>query len=146
MPSAIRRYSDGGYAVADYRRVRSDLGTLDDLRALAATLRDNGISLVLDLVLNHVAREHEWAQRARAGDLRYRDYFHWFADRALPDAYERTLRDLRRRRQPLARSVPGLLARPGRPVGRQRAAVDWKRQRQRLWFRHANDHVDGSRS
>ncbi len=83
--------SDGGYAVADYRRVRSDLGTMDDLRALAATLRENGISLVLDLVLNHVAREHEWAQRARAGDGRYRDYFHWFADRTLPDAYERTL-------------------------------------------------------
>jgi amylosucrase len=83
--------SDGGYAVADYRRVRSDLGTLDDLRALAADLRAAGISLVLDLVLNHVAREHEWAVRARAGDLRYRRYFRVFPDRKLPDAYERTL-------------------------------------------------------
>ena len=83
--------NDGGYAVADYRRVRSDLGTMEDLRALAATLRRHGISLVLDLVLNHVAREHEWAVRARAGEARYRDYFHWFADRDMPDAYERTL-------------------------------------------------------
>ena len=83
--------NDGGFAVADYRRVRPDLGTLDDLRHLAKSLRDNGISLVLDLVLNHVAREHEWAQAARAGSERYRRYFHVFPDRAEPDAYERTL-------------------------------------------------------
>src|SRR3954452_21102465 len=86
--------SDGGYAVADYRTVRPDLGTLDDLRALAADLRAAGISLVLDLVLNHVAREHPWAVAARAGDLRYRRYFRVFPDRKLPDAYERTLPEI----------------------------------------------------
>ena len=83
--------SDGGYAVADYRQVAENLGTLDDLRALATRLRRAGISLVLDLVLNHVAAEHEWARRARAGDPHYQDYFHLFGDRQLPDAYEATL-------------------------------------------------------
>ncbi|MDQ1720481.1 MAG: amylosucrase [Pseudonocardiales bacterium] len=83
--------SDGGYAVADYRDVRPDLGTIDDLRELARILRESGVSLVLDLVLNHVAREHEWARAARAGDRRYRAYFHTYADRELPDAYEWTL-------------------------------------------------------
>jgi amylosucrase len=83
--------NDGGYAVADYRTVRPDLGTMDDLRALAGTLRRSRISLVLDLVLNHVAREHTWAAAARAGDPRYRAYFHVFPDRTLPDAYERSL-------------------------------------------------------
>ncbi len=83
--------SDGGYAVADYREVRDDLGTLDDLRALARTLHEHGISLVMDLVLNHVAREHEWARRARAGEQRYRDYFYVYPDRTVPDQYERTL-------------------------------------------------------
>ena len=83
--------NDGGYAVADYRQVREDLGTVDDLRALAARLRASGISLVADLVLNHVAREHAWAAAARAGDERYRRYFHVFDDRTMPDAYERTL-------------------------------------------------------
>ena len=83
--------NDGGYAVADYRSVRPDLGTMDDLRDLAAALREAGISLVLDLVLNHVAREHPWAAAARAGDERYRGYFLTFEDRALPDAYEATL-------------------------------------------------------
>ena len=83
--------NDGGYAVQDYRRVRADLGTIEDLRALTATLRARGVSLVMDLVLNHVAREHEWAQRARAGEARYRRYFHVYPDREIPDAYERTL-------------------------------------------------------
>ncbi|GAA1919030.1 alpha-amylase family protein [Nocardioides lentus] len=83
--------NDGGYAVADYRRVRPDLGDRDDLRDAAAMLRARGISLCVDLVLNHVAREHAWAVAARAGDPTYVDYFHVFADRELPDAYERTL-------------------------------------------------------
>lgn len=83
--------NDGGFAVADYRSLRPDLGTFDDLRGLAKSLRDNGISLVLDLVLNHVAREHPWAQAARAGSERHRMYFHVFPDRVQPDAYEHTL-------------------------------------------------------
>ena len=83
--------NDGGYAVADYRRVRADLGTMEDLRALTRSLREQGISLCLDLVLNHVAREHAWAQAARAGDERYRRYFHVYPDRTTPDAYEATL-------------------------------------------------------
>ena len=66
-------------------------GPSDDLRALATTLRDNGISLVLDLVLNHVAREHEWARRARAGEPAYRDYFYVYPDRTEPDRYEASL-------------------------------------------------------
>jgi amylosucrase len=83
--------SDGGYAVADYRAVRADLGTFDDLRTVATVLRASGISLVLDLVLNHVAREHSWAVAARAGDPDHRRYFHIYDDRSLPDAYEQTL-------------------------------------------------------
>ena len=83
--------SDGGYAVMDFRSVRPDLGTMDDLRALTGVLRSRGISLCLDLVLNHVAREHEWAEQARAGDERKRDYFLVYPDRTMPDAFERTL-------------------------------------------------------
>ncbi|WP_091724949.1 alpha-amylase family protein [Nocardioides scoriae] len=93
MPLLLPRPApnDGGYAVMDYRTVRPDLGTVEDLRHLTSELRGQGISLCLDLVLNHVAREHEWARRARAGEQRYRDYFLVFEDRELPDAYERTL-------------------------------------------------------
>jgi len=83
--------NDGGYAVLDYRAVREDLGTIEDLRDLASTLRSRGISLTLDLVLNHVAAEHEWAVAARSGDPHHRGFFHLFPDRTLPDAYEASL-------------------------------------------------------
>ncbi len=83
--------NDGGYAVADYDTIREGLGTVDDLRELTRSLRHDGISLCIDLVLNHVAREHVWAQKARAGDPRMRDFFWVFPDRELPDAYEQTL-------------------------------------------------------
>ena len=93
MPLLTPRPSpnDGGYAVADYRTVRPDLGDVDDLRRLAATLRENGISLCIDLVLNHTAREHAWAVAARAGDQEKRDYYLVFPDRHLPDQYEQWL-------------------------------------------------------
>ena len=86
--------SDGGYAVTDYGAVRADLGTMADLEDLADRLHSFGISLTLDLVLNHVAYEHAWAKAARDGDPRYRAYFWTFEDRALPDAYEATLSDV----------------------------------------------------
>jgi amylosucrase len=86
--------SDGGYAVADYRSVRRDLGTLEDLLVLAGALRRAGISLVMDLVLNHVAAEHAWAKAAREGDEHYRDYFYVFPDRTEPDRYEATLPEI----------------------------------------------------
>ena len=83
--------NDGGYAVMDYRQVNPAYGTMDDLRKLAAALRQEGISLCIDLVCNHTAQEHEWAHRAMAGDPVYQDYYHWFPDRVMPDQYEMTL-------------------------------------------------------
>ena len=83
--------NDGGYAVMDYRKLRTDLGTMSDLRATASKLHDAGISLTLDLVLNHVALEHEWAEKARQGDAKYRDYFYVYENREIPDQFEATL-------------------------------------------------------
>lgn len=83
--------NDGGYAVMDYMSVRKDLGSMKDLAALATKLHARGISLTLDLVLNHVAKEHEWAMKAKSGDLKYRDYFYAYDDRKTPDEYEKTL-------------------------------------------------------
>jgi amylosucrase len=86
--------SDGGYAVMDYRAVRDDLGTMDDLAHLAAQLRQEKISLCIDLVCNHTAKEHEWAQKAAAGDPTYQNYYLMFPDRTLPDQYEMTVREI----------------------------------------------------
>ena len=86
--------NDGGYAVRDYRAVDPRLGTMTDLEELAVALHGRGMSLCIDLVLNHTAAEHEWAQKARAGDPEYRDFYLVFPDRTLPDAYERTLPEI----------------------------------------------------
>ena len=86
--------NDGGYAVMDYRQVRDDLGTMDDLSHLAKSLRDSDISLCIDLVCNHTAKEHEWALKAMAGDEDYQNYYLMFPDRSMPDQYEHTVREI----------------------------------------------------
>jgi len=86
--------NDGGYAISSYRAVDPKVGTIDQLALLADELRANGISLVLDLVLNHTSNEHEWALKTLAGDIEYEDYYRIFPDRSLPDAYELHLREI----------------------------------------------------
>jgi amylosucrase len=86
--------NDGGYAVKDYRQVDPMFGTMDDLAHLAAQLRQNEISLCIDFVCNHTAKEHEWAQKAMAGEPVYQDYFLTFPDRTMPDQYEQTVREI----------------------------------------------------
>ncbi|MGB5059814.1 MAG: alpha-amylase family glycosyl hydrolase, partial [Candidatus Promineifilaceae bacterium] len=86
--------SDGGYAVMDYRQVRDDLGTMDDLAHLAAQLRQEDMSLCIDLVCNHTAKEHAWAQKAQAGDPEYQNYYFMYPNRTMPDQYERTVREI----------------------------------------------------
>jgi amylosucrase len=83
--------NDGGYAVTDYGAVEPALGTMDDLRALAGDLRADGVALCVDVVLNHTAREHPWAEAAMAGDPARLAFYRTFPDRAEPDRYEATL-------------------------------------------------------
>ncbi|NDJ55175.1 MAG: amylosucrase [Chloroflexi bacterium] len=86
--------SDGGYAVSDYRQVDPKLGTMEELSTLAADLRTNGISLVLDFVFNHTADDHEWAKRAIHGDDEYQRFYYLFPDRTLPNQYQAHLREI----------------------------------------------------
>jgi amylosucrase len=83
--------NDGGYAVLDYRAVDPRLGTMSDLEDVAAALHDRGMALCIDLVLNHTAREHAWAQGWLAGDPAYAGFYTAFPDRTLPDAYDATI-------------------------------------------------------
>ena len=83
--------NDGGYAVMDYRAVDPRLGTMDDLEDVAGALHERGMSLCIDLVLNHTAREHAWAQGWLAGDPEYAGFYTAFPDRTMPDAYDATI-------------------------------------------------------
>jgi amylosucrase len=86
--------SDGGYAVSSYREVNPSLGTMAELREFATALRNEGISLVLDFIFNHTSDEHEWAVGAFAGNPQYDDFYYIFPDRRMPDAYDKTLREI----------------------------------------------------
>ncbi len=86
--------NDGGYAVADYGAIDPRLGDMADLEALAGELHDRDMALCIDLVVNHTAAEHPWAQAARAGDPTHRRYYRIFPDRTEPDQYEATMREV----------------------------------------------------
>ena len=86
--------SDGGYAVRDFSKVDPRFGTTEELATLASTLKKRDMLLVLDIVVNHTSDEHEWAQKARAGDPKYQDYYFVFDDREIPDIYEETMPEI----------------------------------------------------
>ncbi len=83
--------SDGGYSVMDYRAIDPRLGTMDDFVAVTTALRARGISVCVDLVLNHTAKEHAWARKAAKGDKAYQDYYLMFNDDSIPKRYEQSL-------------------------------------------------------
>ena len=86
--------NDGGYAISNYRSVDPRIGTIEDLKGLADDLREAGIILVLDFVFNHTSDDHQWAMKAQAGDPEYKQFYYIFPDRAMPDRYEQTLREI----------------------------------------------------
>lgn len=83
--------NDGGFAVSDFMHVDGKFGSDKDLENLADTLRENGISLCMDFVMNHSADSHEWAIRAKKGEKEYQDMYFCYPDRSYPDEYEKTV-------------------------------------------------------
>lgn len=83
--------SDGGYAVADFRKVQPELGTMDDLEHLADKCRERGISVCLDFVMNHTSDEHEWAKKARQGDPEYVNRYYIYDSFHIPAKFEQTV-------------------------------------------------------
>ncbi|MBQ3418328.1 MAG: amylosucrase [Ruminococcus sp.] len=83
--------SDGGYAVADFKRVQPELGTMKDLEALTAECHKNDISVCLDFVMNHTSEDHAWAKAARAGDEEMRKRYFFFDNWDIPFQFERTV-------------------------------------------------------
>lgn len=83
--------SDGGYAVADFRKVRPDLGTMEDLEALTAACHEKGMNICMDFVMNHTSEDHEWAKRARAGEGQYMNRYFFYADPSVPKEYDKTV-------------------------------------------------------
>ncbi|MDQ0222797.1 alpha,alpha-phosphotrehalase [Streptococcus moroccensis] len=66
---------DNGYDVADYTAIDPRFGTMADFEEMVEKARGYGIGFMLDMVLNHCSTEHEWFQKALAGDPFYQDFF-----------------------------------------------------------------------
>ena len=83
--------SDGGYAVSDFRKVQPELGTMEDLSALAEECHARGIALCLDFVMNHTSEDHEWAKKAKAGDWESQCRYFFYDNWVVPNEYEKTV-------------------------------------------------------
>ena len=79
-----RGKSDGGYAVSDFRKVREDLGTMEDLARLTGRCHEKGINVCMDFVMNHTSEDHAWARKARQGDGEYMSRYFFYDDPEIP--------------------------------------------------------------
>ncbi len=66
---------DNGYDISNYLEVDSLFGGMGELERLIKEAKKYQIDIMFDMVLNHVSTEHEWFQKALAGDKKYQDYF-----------------------------------------------------------------------
>lgn len=66
---------DNGYDIRDYHKIMSEFGTMEDFDEMLEGLHARGMKLIMDLVVNHTSDEHEWFQKALAGDEKYKNYY-----------------------------------------------------------------------
>ena len=83
--------SDGGYAVADFRKVQPELGTMEDLETVTEACHKKQMSVCMDFVMNHTSEDHEWAVRARKGEGEYMSRYFFYDNYSIPEQYERTV-------------------------------------------------------
>ena len=76
-PFFVSPQRDNGYDVADYCRIDPRFGTMEDFETLCREAKARGIRVMLDMVFNHTSTEHEWFQKALAGDPVYEDFYIW---------------------------------------------------------------------
>lgn len=74
-PVFVSPQNDNGYDVADYRSIDPRFGTMDDMEELIRESDKRGMGLMLDMVFNHTSTDHEWFQKALAGDEKYQNYY-----------------------------------------------------------------------
>ncbi|CAM3297237.1 alpha,alpha-phosphotrehalase [Pediococcus acidilactici] len=75
-PFFVSPQYDNGYDIANYYQIDPVFGTMDDFEELVQKLKAQHIEVMLDMVLNHVSTDHEWFQKALAGNQRYQNYFY----------------------------------------------------------------------
>jgi oligo-1,6-glucosidase len=70
--------ADNGYDIRDYRKIMTEFGTMADFDELLKGVKQRGMKMILDLVVNHSSDEHAWFVESRKSkDNPYRDYYIW---------------------------------------------------------------------
>lgn len=82
-------FIDQGYDISDYYAIDPLFGTMEDMEELIAEGKKRGISIIMDLVVNHCSSHHEWFQKALADpDGPYADYFYFIESDKEPNNWE----------------------------------------------------------
>lgn len=89
------------YDVVDYYGIDPEYGTLDDFKSLLSEAHTRGISVIMDLVINHTSANHPWFQESIKGKNNpYRSFYTWKSPKEIetlgiatreitPDTWER---------------------------------------------------------
>ena len=82
-------FIDQGYDISDYYAIDLLFGSMEDMEELIAEGKKRGISIIMDLVVNHCSSHHEWFQKALADpDGPYADYFYFIESDKEPNNWE----------------------------------------------------------
>ena len=82
-------FIDQGYDISDYYAIDPLFGTMEDMEELIAEGKKRGISIIMDLVVNHCSSHHEWFQKALSDpDGPYADYFYFIESDKEPNNWE----------------------------------------------------------
>lgn len=69
---------DNGYDISDYCAIDPMYGTMEDMEELIREGKKRGISIIMDLVLNHCSDQHVWFQEAKKSrENPFHDFFVW---------------------------------------------------------------------
>ena len=86
--------SDGGYAVSNFRKIDARFGSNEDLYDLIQEMNQQDMYVMLDIVYNHTSHHHEWAQKAKAGDAYYQDFFYCYDTQDIPNQFDQNMPEI----------------------------------------------------
>ncbi len=75
----------------DYKSINPEIGDFEEFDKLLGLLHKDDIHTCVDFVINHTAKEHEWAKKALSGDATYMNYYLMHTTKETPDAYDVTV-------------------------------------------------------